>query len=124
MLLIGRLKLVKCSLLVVMWLVAKPKLLIQKKSVNGGGDEAGSLNRATCTDVVTKSRTTLYFLQQMFATIENLICCKTSLKVGDDKQNRYLTRFAAMLKNKLYVFVAWPFYHRVKLRMYDFVQHD
>ena len=88
------------------------------------GDEVGPLNRATCTDVVTKSRTTLYFLQQMFATIKNLICCKTGLKVGGDKPYRYLTRFAAMLKNKLYVFVAWPFYHRVKLRMYDFVQHD
>ena len=31
MLLIGRLKLVRCSLLVVIWLVAKPKLLLQKK---------------------------------------------------------------------------------------------
>ena len=74
MLLIGTLKLVRCSLLVVIWLVAKPKLLLQKKKKwVDRGDEVGLLNRATSTDVVTKSRTTLYFLQQMFATIKNQI---------------------------------------------------
>ena len=36
MLLIGRLKLVRCSLLVVIWLVAKPKLLLQKKKKISG----------------------------------------------------------------------------------------
>ena len=59
MLLIGRLKLVRCSLLVVIWLVAKPKLLLPKKKLVNRGDEVGPLNRATCTDVVTRSRTTL-----------------------------------------------------------------
>ena len=84
--LIGRLKLVRCSLYVVIWLVAEPKLLLQKKIVNRG-DEVGPLNRATFTDVVTKSRTTLSFLQQMFAAIKNLICCKAGLKVGGKTSN-------------------------------------
>ena len=53
MYLIDRLKLVRCSLLVVIWLVTKLKLLLQKKSGNLG-DEVGPLNRATCTDVIKK----------------------------------------------------------------------
>ena len=38
--------------------------------------------RATCTDFVAKSRTNLYLLQQMLATCNNLICCKTGLNVA------------------------------------------
>ena len=46
-----------------------------------------------------KSRTTLYFLQQIFATCNNLICCKTGLNVTT--QYHFSTCFAAMLQNKL-----------------------
>ena len=35
----------------------------------------GPVKRVTCTDFVEKSRTTLYYLQQLFATCN--ICCKT-----------------------------------------------
>ena len=35
--------------------------------------------RATCTDFVAKSTTTFYFLQQMFATGNNLNCCRTAV---------------------------------------------
>ena len=40
------------------------------------------VKRATCTDFVAKSRTNLYLLQQMLATCNNLICCKTGLNVA------------------------------------------
>ena len=40
------------------------------------------VKRATCTDFVAKSRTTLYYLQQIFATCNNLICGKTGLNVA------------------------------------------
>ena len=35
--------------------------------------------RATCTDFVAKSTTTFYFLQKMFATGNNLNCCRTAV---------------------------------------------
>ena len=35
--------------------------------------------RATCTDFVAKSKTTFYFMQQMFATGKNLNCCRTAV---------------------------------------------
>ena len=70
------------------------------------GDEVGLLNRATCTDVVTKSRTTLYFLQQIFATIKNLICGKAGLKVGGKQATSLFNSFAVILQNKLHVFVG------------------
>ena len=35
--------------------------------------------RATCTDFVAKSTTTFYFLQQIFATANNLNCCRTAV---------------------------------------------
>ena len=35
------------------------------------------VKRATCTNFVPTIRTTLYFLQQLFATCSKLICCKT-----------------------------------------------
>ena len=111
--LIGRLKLVRCSLLVVIWLVATPKLLLQKKKSVDRGDEVGLLNRATCTDVVTKSRTTLYFLQQMFATIKNLICCKTGLKVGGKTSNIAIQLVCSNFAKQVARF-CWTFYHRVK----------
>ena len=34
---------------------------------------------ASCTDFLAKSRTTLYFRQQLSATCNKLICCKTDL---------------------------------------------
>ena len=47
----------------------------------------GLIKRATCTTCVAKRRTTLYFLQQLFATRNNLICCKTGLNVGGKTRN-------------------------------------
>ena len=112
--LIGRLKLVRCSLYVVIWLVAKPKLLLQKKKkIVNREDEARPLNRATCTDVVTKNRTTLYFLQQMFATVKNLICCKAGLKVGGKTSNIAFQLVCSNVAKQVARF-CWPFYHRVK----------
>ena len=69
----------------------------------------GPVKRAiyTLTDFVAKSRTTLYFQQQLFATYNNLICCKTALNVGFKTRNiAFQLFFPAMLQNKLYVFVA------------------
>ena len=43
----------------------------------------------------------LYFLQQMFATIKNLICCKAGLN-----KTTVFNSFSAMLQNKLHVFVG------------------
>ena len=40
----------------------------------------GPVEHGTCIDFVAKSRTTLYFLQQLFATCNYLICFKTGLK--------------------------------------------
>ena len=47
----------------------------------------GPVKRATCTDFVAKSRTTLYFLQQILATCSNLICCKADLNVASKTRN-------------------------------------
>ena len=96
------------------WLVVKPKLLLQKKKSVNRVDEVGPLNRATFTpDVVAKSRTTLYFLQQMFATIKNLICCKTGLKVGGKTSNIAFQLVCSNVAKQVARF-CWPFYHRVK----------
>ena len=56
----------------------------------------GPVKRATCTDFVSKSRTTLHFLQQLFATCNNFLCCKTWV----------VKRATAMFQNKLHVFVS------------------
>ena len=53
-----------------------------------------------------KSRTTLCFLQQLFATCINMNCWKTGLSVGG--KTRFSTSLAAMLQNKLQVFYC-PF---------------
>ena len=37
----------------------------------------GPVKRATCTNFVAKSRTTPYFLQQIFAACKKMICCRT-----------------------------------------------
>ena len=42
----------------------------------------GSLERVICFNFDAKSRTSLYFLQKLFATCNNLICCKTRLTCG------------------------------------------
>ena len=47
----------------------------------------GPVKRATCTDFVAKSRTTLYFLQKILATCSNLICCKADLNVASKTRN-------------------------------------
>ena len=41
-----------------------------------------SKTRATCTDFLAKSRTALYFRQQLSATCNKLICCKIDLIRG------------------------------------------
>ena len=118
MYLIDRLKLVRCSLLVVIWLVTKLKLLLQKKSGNLG-DEVAPLNRATCTDVVIKKyRTTLHFLQQIFAT------CKTGLNVGGKTSN---IAFQLVLQqcckpSCAFLLVVLPPSKASDVRLYDFVQ--
>ena len=48
MLLIGRLKLVRCSLLVVIWLLAKPKFLLQISEPCGRGWAVKSRNMYRC----------------------------------------------------------------------------
>ena len=45
------------------------------------------VKRATSRDFVAKSTTTFYFLQQLFAHYDNLICPKTGLKVGSKMHN-------------------------------------
>ena len=57
----------------------------------------GLEKRATCTDFLT-----LYFLLQIFATCNNLICCQTGLKVASWTR----IRSTATLQNKLLFFVA------------------
>ena len=76
-------------------------------------DEARPLNRATRTDVVTKSRTTLYFLQQMFATIKNLICSKTGLMWVVKRTTSLFNSFCSNVAKQVARFCC-TFYHRVK----------
>ena len=45
------------------------------------------VKRLKCTDLVSKSRITLSFLQQLFATCNNLICCKTGLNMRGETRN-------------------------------------
>ena len=67
-----------------------------------------SVKRETCTYFFAKRRTSLLFLQQLFSNRNNLFCCKIGLIHGLylNAQHRYSTGFAAMLLNKLHVFVA------------------
>ena len=71
----------------------------------------GPVKRTTCTDSVPRSITTLHFLQQLFATCDNLIRCKIVLNVGGKTQHRFSTHFEAMLQNKLHIlgarFTVW-----------------
>ena len=60
----------------------------------------GPVKRATCTDFAAKNRTTLHFLQQLFAAC-------TTWFVARQVCNIFSTSFAAMLLNKLYVCVAF-----------------
>ena len=65
-----------------------------------------ALGCATCTDFLSKSRTTLYFLQQLFATYNKVICCRTGLiRKWWKTQHRYSTFFVSMLQNKLHFLV-------------------
>ena len=48
---------------------------------------AGKTGNISCTDFVPKIRTTFYFLQQLFVTCNNLICCKTVWLVGGKTRN-------------------------------------
>ena len=67
----------------------------------------GPVKRATYTDFAAKGRTSLCFLQQLFATSTNLICCKTGLiRLRKNAKHSCSTLFAAMLRNKLHVFAA------------------
>ena len=45
------------------------------------------VKRTTCADFVAKRRTTLYFLQQLLVTCNNLLCCNTGLNVGGKTRN-------------------------------------
>ena len=85
------------------------------------GDEVGPLNRATCTDVVTKSRTTLYFLQQMFATIKNLICCNTGLKVGGKTSNIAIQLVCSNVAKQVARF-CWPFLPPEYMTLYSMIK--
>ena len=51
------------------------------------GPSLRPVKRATCTDFVVKSGTTLYFPPQLFHTCNILICYKTSLMVGGKTPN-------------------------------------
>ena len=68
----------------------------------------GSVKRETCTYFFAKHRTSLLFLQKLFSKRNNLFCCKKGLIHGLylNAQHRYSTGPAAMLLNKLHVFVA------------------
>ena len=68
--------------------------------------------RATCTDFVVKSGTTLYFPQQLFATYNNLICYKTSLMVGGKKPNIVIQ---LVWQNKLHVLFPVLLYLKTNL---------
>ena len=60
-----------------------------------------------CVDFVAESRGSFYFLQHAAATCNTFFCCKTGCawecKTG---QHRFSTSFAAILRDKLDVFVA------------------
>ena len=76
----------------------------------------GPVKRTTCTDFLAKSRTALYFLLQLAATCNNLICYKTGWICGwKTRQHRHLSRFAVVLLNKSHVFFCLcPFYRSLK----------
>ena len=60
-----------------------------------------SVKLATCTDFVAKSRTTLYFLRQIFTTCNDLNCSKTCVKVASKTPNIAIQLlFVAILQNK------------------------
>ena len=71
----------------------------------------GPVKRATCTDFLQKVELHLYFQQELFPASNNLIFCKTGMYVNGKKRNiaAFFNSFAAMLQNKMHVFVAQEF---------------
>ena len=76
----------------------------------------GLVKRATCTDFVAKSRTALYFLVQLSATCNNLICCKTGLICGSKTRNIaiYLVLLQSCWTSLTFFFCLFPFYCSLK----------
>ena len=78
----------------------------------------GLVKHATCTDFDAKSRITLNFLQQLFATCNNLICCKTGLKViGKTSIVAFQLVLQQCCKTSCTFSVLCPFY-RTLLRLF------
>ena len=78
----------------------------------------GLVKHATCTDFDAKSRITLNFLQQLLATCNNLICCKTGLKViGKTSIVAFQLVLQQCCKTSCTFSVLCPFY-RTLLRLF------
>ena len=93
----------------------------------GGGGGGGGCVRTPRTplpaygleEFVAKSRTGFCFLQHTFATCSTLFCCETGFVLGM-KNGRHCcsTRFAAMLRDVLRVFVARQYYRSLNWSRY------
>ena len=59
----------------------------------------GPVKRAPCTDFVAKSRTTPYFLQQIFAACKRMICCM--------KQQQHDINFSMLLVGSCVPVITW-----------------
>ena len=57
----------------------------------------GPVKPTTCTDFVAKSRTALYFLLQLAATCNNMICCKTGWICG--RKTRNIATYLVLLQS-------------------------
>ena len=55
-----------------------------------------------------KTRNTLYFLQQIFATCKNLICCKTGVNLASSNVVKQVARFVAHLTVTLVGPTSYP----------------
>ena len=65
------------------------------------------VKRATFGDFVAKSRMGFYFLQHTFGTCSTPFCCETGFVLGmKNAQHLCSTRFAAMLRDELHIFVS------------------
>ena len=75
----------------------------------------GPVKPTTCTDFVAKSRTALYFLLQLAASCNNMICCKTGWICGRKTGSiaTYLVLLQSCWTSRTF-FCLCPFYRSLK----------
>ena len=99
------------------------KIRFRARNVTGIFEKwaTGPVKRATCTNFVAKSRTTPYFLQQIFAACKKMICCRTGGMWVVNAQTSLFNSCCSNNANKVARFCC-PFYRTFRFRVLNNVR--